>query len=502
MPESTGRADRRVQAYAYLMTVKDYGVGAERTIPRPEGYDEEKYRYAPPWPRSWNATSGKLPNSKYEINQHPYGSDLQGVNYDYPEASYARRRAIERLYMLHALGYLYYIQTGEGLRNIGLSEDDYRAEDGWPQLLYIREARRFEADAVMNESDIMLARTLVRPDAIGLGDYAMDSHATQPKTDPTTPDMGEGEFYLPQYTPWHQIPFRITIPKRVDNLFITTAVSATHVAYGTYRMEPVRMHFGAAAGVAGALCLRYGLSPREVPSNQIQSELLKNRVGDAQAPARDGIGAPGPLVWPVLLYMFPDVGFDHTAYRPIQWLAARGFYPCPPPSERTPSAQLAAQPFRPDDALTAGEAARLLAILNWRAEAVGERLNDAGIRGPADRVMNRGDIALALARAFGWTAPSGARHYADLDQAVAVAGAAEALYDRGIDVQIWGVLDARDPQGRLLFRPDAPVTRAQFAWWLYLSHRFIGPLFYDHPLDRRPSLPVPLPCQTPPLRLE
>jgi len=502
MEGSTGRGDRRLQAYAYLMTVKHYGPGADRTIPKPEGYDPEKYRYAPPWPKSWNATSGKLPNNKYEINQHPYGSDLQGANYDYPEASYEKRRQIERLFRLHALGYLYYIQTAEGLKQIGLSDDDFRADDGWPTLLYIREARRFEADVVMNQSDIMNARFLVRPDAIGLGDYAMDSHATQPKRDPTTPDMGEGEFYLPQYTPWHQIPFRIMIPRGVDNLFVTTAVSATHVAYGTYRMEPVRMHFGAAAGVAAALCLRYGLRPREVPATQIQLQLLKQQPPAADRPARDGVGAPGPLTCPVLLYKFPDLTPESPCYRAVQWLGARGFYPCPPPTERTPSAVLSAAPFRPDDPLTAAELARLMGILAWRAEAGGDRLKVVPTRGPADRPVTRADVAQVLARAFGWQSPAGQGAYADLTPEHPARQAAEALRARGLDVGVWGVLENRDTQGRPIFQPDRVVTRGQFAVWLYLAHRFVGPLFFDHPLDRRPSLPVPLPCQSYPLRIE
>lgn len=500
MEGSTGRGDRRVQAYAYLITVKDYGPGADKTIPKPEGYDPEKYRYAPPWHRSWNATSGKLPNDKYEINQHPYGSDLQGVNYDYPEASYERRREIEKLYRLHALGYLYWIQTGEGLKHIGLSEDDFRADDGWPTLLYIREARRFIGDVIMNQSDIMNARLLVRPDAIGLGDYAMDSHATQPKTDPTTPDMGEGEFYLPQYTPWHQIPFRIMVPKRVDNLFVPTAVSATHVAYGTYRMEPVRMHFGTASGVAAALCLRYDLLPRDVPVNVIQRELLKRNRQLTGLPTRDGIGTPGPMACPVLLYKFPDITAESPYYQPVQWLGARGFYPCPPPAERTPVSGLAAEPFRPHDPLTAGEMARLLGILAWRARAAGETLKVVRIQGPADRPVTRADVAQALAEMFEWRT-TGQVAYADLE-GTGVQAAAEALRSRGIDTGIWGVVESRDREGRPLFEPNKTVTRGQFAWWLYLAHRFIGPMFYDHPLDRQPHLPAPLPCESYPLRLE
>jgi hypothetical protein len=493
LPGSTGRADRRIQAYSYLMTVKDYGPGADRTIPRPAGYDEARYRHAPPWPRSWNATSGKLPNDKYEINQHPYGSDLQGINYGYPEASYAERRRMESRFRDHALGYLYWIQTGEGRKHIGLSEDDFRAEGGWPSLLYIREARRFEADVVMDESDIMDARKLVRPDAIGIGDYAMDSHATQPKEDPTTADMGEGEFYLPQYTPWHQVPFRIMIPRRVDNLFIATAVSATHVAYGTYRMEPVRMHFGSAAAIGAALCLRHGLLPREVPANQVQSELLKQEAGSAMRPARDGIGAPGPSAHPALLYMFSDVTPSTPGYRAIQWLGARGFYPCPPPAQRTPAQMLASEPFRPDEPLTAGEAMRLLLLLGQRARASGDAFSVPDLPGTPERMLTRGDAAVALAEAFGWKPRQTASRYTDLRDDTEVRRAADALMERGIDVQVWGVTASRNRAGELEFAADRAITRRQFAQWLYLAHRFIGPLFFDHPMDRQPAIPVRLP---------
>ena len=275
LPGSTGRGDRRLQAYAYLMTVQDYGPGADKTIPMPPGYDPRKYEHAPKWEQSWAVSSGRLPNHKFEVNQHPQGSDLQVVNYPYPTASYAERRRIEQLYRDHALGYLYYLQTVEGHKNLGLSEDDYRDSDNWPRLLYIREGRRFESDRMIDETGI--GTRPLHPDSIGLGDYPMDSPPSRPKMDWSTPDLGEGEFYLPQWTPWHQAPYGIMIPKRVSNCFVPTAVSATHVAYGTLRLEPVRMHFGEAAGIAAYLCLHCGVQPRDVPVRQIQSELLKTR---------------------------------------------------------------------------------------------------------------------------------------------------------------------------------------------------------------------------------
>jgi hypothetical protein len=486
LPGSIGQGDKRVQAYAYLMTVQDYGPDADKTIPMPPGYDPKKYEHAVPWDKSWAVSSGKLPNNKFEVNQHPQGSDLQGVNYDYPTTDYSERRRVENLYRDHALGYLYY-ETVEGKKHIGLSEDDYRDSDHWPQLLYIREARRFEADVVLDETDIDQARKYIRPNVIGIGDYPMDSHAVQPKTDWTMPDMGEGEFYLPQYTPWHQVPYGIMIPQRLSNVFVPTAVSATHVAYGTVRLEPVRMHFGEAAGVASYFCARLGLTPKQVPVRQIQAELLKHRTPEPGRYATEGIGGPGPNANPTLLYVLADVKPGLRKYRAIEWLAARGFYPTPPPAQRTAVSGLVAAPFGPDEPIPADEAARLLDLLRKRAQLSGDAWVPQEPLPPMSGSLSRAQAARLVAGFMGWKLPAGDRrqaHYADSPGMPAFADI-EALYDNWIDSRLWDGMPEYSPEGKLYFRPEKPVTRAQFAEMIYLAAINFGPLWEDHPADRR-----------------
>src|SRR5262249_51416067 len=137
--------------------------------------------------------------------------------------------------------------------------------------------------------------------------------------------------------------------------------------YGTLRLEPVRMHFGEAAGIAAYLCLHYDFTPRTVPVRQIQSELLKDRVASPGEHAMDGIGGPGPNAHPAYLYMFPDVKPGDRYFEAIQWLAARGFYPCPEPKERTVASGQIAAPFRPNDPIKGGDAYELLANLQLRS---------------------------------------------------------------------------------------------------------------------------------------
>ncbi len=487
LPGSTGKGDKRIQAYAYLMTVKDYGPGADKTIPEPPGYDVNNYIHAVPFDKSWAVSSGVMPNHKFEINQHPQGSDLQAVNYKYPIDTYAQRRKIEELYKEHDLGYLYYIQTVEGKKNIGLSEDDYRDTDNWPPLLYIREARRIIGKQWLDEEDISDARKVIRPNAIGYGDYPMDSHACQPKLHWNRPDFGEGEFYLPQHTPWHQIPYDIMIPQKVNNLIVPMAVSSSHVAFGALRLESIRMNFGEAAGIAAWFCVHYSMEPADVPVRQIQRELLKSDAGNGMDPARAGIANPGPCRDAGYLYKFPDVTPKTDKFQDIEWLAARGFYPCPPPAKWTASTTMYAAPFHPYTALTWGEAKRLLLFLLAReAYQHGEDHTNAQIPIPAgmeDQPISRGDCAILLARTMGWKAPEGASYYEDLQPGTPVSNAAEALYATYIDSELWDYGKALAPDGKLYFRPNHTLTNAQFAQMLHFAHEYIGPLWYDYRAD-------------------
>ncbi len=329
LPNSTGRGDKRIQAYALMLAVQNYPTEQVRTPP--PGYDPRNYILAPPWEQSWAYLYGRFPNNKFEINQHPHGSDLQEVNYRYPTARWAERRRIYEIYKNHALGYLHYIQTVQGQRRLWLAEDEYRDNENLPPILYVREARRIEGEVLLKEMDIIRARERIRPDSIAIGDYPMDSHAVRRVVVPegVNPEavrhMGEGEYWLYQYTPWYQVPYGVIVPKGVEGLLVSSAVSATHVAYGTLRMEPVRMALGQAAGVAAALSVQTGIPPRRLPISAIQRQLLR-------------FGA--------YIYWFPDVNPATEHFEAIQFLAARGYFP----TER----------FEPTQPLTRGEAARLL----------------------------------------------------------------------------------------------------------------------------------------------
>ncbi len=504
LPGSTGAGDKRIQSYAYLLVVKDYGPGADKTIPPPPGYRREDFIHAPAWKDSWAVTSGKLPGNEYELNQHPQGNDLQAINYGYPTGDYAVRARIEKQYHDHVLGYLYYIQTEQGQKQLGLPDDEYRDTGGFPPLLYVREGRHILGEQLPLESDIAFARRIVRPESVGIGDYPMDSHAVRPKTDWTTPDMGEGEWWLYQYTPWHELPLGSLVPQRLDNVFVTTAVSSTHVSFGTYRLEPVRMAFGQAAGIAANLCIRYGLTAREVPAREIQDDLLPH--------AANPNGDPN-----VYLYYLSDVKPGSRNYRAIQYLSARGF-------------QFAAEELKPDAPTTRGELAHWLRMLADRAapapslrpptlggvkpdaRLVPPRLGELGGRevshdacfpllGPSadesaakalqqesnpEAPVTRAEIARWIVRVLpGLFLPvmRGPFYpYADI-AASPDQEAIRALAGYGIDSRLWDGTRALAPDGQLFFRPDAPLRHEDLFETLFLLQRSLGPMFLDNPAD-------------------
>lgn len=488
---STGRGDRRIQSYAYLLAVKDYGPGTDHTIPKPPGYSEQNYIHTPPWNESWAVTSGRAPGGIYELNQHPQGNDWQGINYRYPLDDYAQRARIEQLYRNHVLGYLYYIETAQGQRQIGLPDDEYRDSGGFPPLLYVREGRRILGEQLPLEADIANSTRYLRPESIGIGDYPMDSHACEPKRDWNRPDNGEGEWWLYRQTPIHQLPMGILIPRRLDNVIVTMAVSSTHVSFGTYRLEPVRMEFGEAAGAIAWLALRYRRPVPAVPVRQAQEEMLLR---------------PAPLAGDggLRLVYYSDLRPDDAYSSSAQFLATRGFTPSGPD-------------FKPGALTTRDDLARWLRALAGRAAAPPKLLGIASdgrdlvraafypyMGSPVDATVlaelgrlegdntpvTRAEAARWLASLLRWKADGWRPRYADITDS-AVRLDAWRLEAHGIDPELWDGPAAVAADARLLFRPSAPLTRGQMMATLYRAQMGLGPLFNDNPADGSAGWPVP-----------
>ncbi len=295
--EVVGTGDKLVQAYNYrLCLTRD--VANRRPWPQPERYERQAYLGL-----LRDLQRGKLkvledvlsilplPGGKADANNHPQGdpsSDLIGGADAYPEANWATRETIAERHRDHLLGLLWFLrhdpEVPERMRVSAqswcLARDEFPELESWPSQLYVREARRILGEVVFSELQAGAAPGAQRPparrDSIAVGAYPMDSHATGGRQ-PGNPDLLEGFFYLARgETKPYQIPYGVLTPRGLDNVLVACALSATHIGYGTLRMEPVFMAVGTAAGAAAQLCLDRGATIREVPLARLQLALLRS----------------------------------------------------------------------------------------------------------------------------------------------------------------------------------------------------------------------------------
>lgn len=279
-PEGTG--DKRIQAYNFRLCLTKV---EENRIPfaKPDGYDPQQYvllgRYLA---TGWNEVFRKfdpLRNNKVDKNNHgAISTDFIGMNYDYPEGDYATREKIFQAHVLYQMGLMWFMgndpSVPEHIRTEwnqwGLCKDEFTDTGGWSHQLYIREARRMKSDYVMTELNCR-GKTAVE-DPIGLGSYNMDSHNCQRFVqDGRAWNEGDVQIGVQPYG----ISYRAIVPKKgeCENLIVPVCLSASHIAYGSIRMEPVFMVLGQSAATAAVLALDRGTSVQDLPYSDLRQAL-------------------------------------------------------------------------------------------------------------------------------------------------------------------------------------------------------------------------------------
>ncbi|WP_080239615.1 FAD-dependent oxidoreductase [Spirosoma rigui] len=286
-PGENGTSDAKIQAYCFRMCLSNHPDNRIR-FPKPPGYDPGRYELlARVFASGWRETFDKydpIPNRKTDTNNHgPFSTDYLGKNYDYPEATYERRRAIIRDHELYQKGLMYYLQNDPhvpadvhtAMQAWGLPNDEFTDNGGWPHQLYIREARRMLGEYVMKENDA-LGKTNV-PNPIGMGSYALDAHNAQRFVTKDGFVQNEGDIGVHPDKPY-SIAYGSILPKEAEcsNLLVPVCVSSSHIAYGSIRMEPVFMILGQSAATAAVLAINRRVSPQRLPYALLQTALLKD----------------------------------------------------------------------------------------------------------------------------------------------------------------------------------------------------------------------------------
>ncbi len=342
-PGEEGGKDHRVQAYCFRMCLTDH---PDNRLPwqKPASYNEADYELLfrnfeagaknIPWHNS------PMPNRKTDVNNNKgFSTDFIGQNYDYPEAGYEQRAQIVQRHLDYQRGLMWTMANHprvpefvrQEISKWGPCKDEFEREDGWQQQLYIREARRMIGDYVMTQHNCQ--GRVVAEQPIGLAAYTMDSHNVQRHVGADGFVHNEGDVQVGGFSPY-PIDYGSITPKKseCENLLVPVCLSATHIAFGSIRMEPVFMVLGQSAGTAAVqaidqqsavqdidyVTLREQLEkdkqklawtgPKRNPVVGITAKSLPGLVLDDEAAERDGFESASASIGP-----FVDIGYRHDS---------------------------------------------------------------------------------------------------------------------------------------------------------------------------------------------
>lgn len=281
-----GEEDNGVQAYNYRMCLTD--VPENRvSIEKPENYDDREYELIfraiqRNIPRDKFFKLDLMPNRKTDSNNKgSISTDYIGMSLNYAEADYETRAEIARKHEDWQRGLIWTLQNHwrvppkvkDFYLPWGLPKDEFIDNKHWPHQLYIREARRMIGALVITEN--IALGNLPISDGVGLASYSMDSHAIKYFVAADGYIMMDGCLYIKLPRPF-AISYQALLPKReqCENLLVPVCLSATHVAFGALRTEPIFMVLGQSAATAACLAIDNNIALQDVSYDKLYERLV------------------------------------------------------------------------------------------------------------------------------------------------------------------------------------------------------------------------------------
>ena len=286
-PGILGSGDRRVQAYNFRMYLAKKPNALP--FPKPKNYDPKRFDLLARYIAAGATELDDFAQLRTgdSNNKGAFSTDNIGMNYDWPEGNYQRREEIYQDHVTYQQGLMWFLTNDERVPAdirakvgaYGLPKDIFIDTGGWPHALYVREARRLVGEFVMTEHFCRHQKTV--EDGVGLAEYTMDSHNVQRfilKMDGKAQAQNEGDVQDWVHGPY-PVSFRSILPKRSEcaNVLVPVCLSASHMAYGSIRMEPVFMVLGQSAATAAVLAIDAGLSVQDVPYLKLRERLLADK---------------------------------------------------------------------------------------------------------------------------------------------------------------------------------------------------------------------------------
>jgi hypothetical protein len=294
----TGEGDGLIQAWGFRLCLTSDPANRIEVM-RPEGYDPRRFALLRNYVQALGGDAklsdflgiSRMPNNKTDVNAGGgVSTNLPGAGLEYIEATPARRREIWEEHRSWAHGLLYFLGNDPAVpeslraqvRQYGLPKDEFLDTGHWPHQLYIRDARRMMGEYVLTQHDLM--RNTTKYDSIGMAQYNIDIREVQwiAHTVYRFPNVAKEalmEGYVSMHVEPYEIPYRALLPRfdECSNLLVPVAISSSHVAYSSFRMEPQYMIAGHAAGLAAALAVREGVDVHRVNLADLQRALRNQK---------------------------------------------------------------------------------------------------------------------------------------------------------------------------------------------------------------------------------
>jgi len=293
-----GSGDKHVQAYNFRICLTNDPAN-RIPITRPPGYDSTKYELLPRYIAKLTAPNDireilkfdLMPNHKTDINNGGgFSTDMIGMNWDYPDGDYETRARIQKEHEIYNKGLLYFIghdpRIPDSVRNFmldwGYPKDEYADNGNWSWQMYVREARRMIGEYVMTQANCQ-SKEIV-DDGIGMAAYGMDSHNSL-RIVINGMAKNEGDVEEGNLAPY-PISYRSLVPKKKEcnNLLVPVCLSATHISYGSIRMEPVFMVLGQSAGLAAVHAINSKKAVQDIDVPALQHQLKTDPLADGSIP--------------------------------------------------------------------------------------------------------------------------------------------------------------------------------------------------------------------------
>jgi hypothetical protein len=290
-PGTPGDPAPGVQAYCYRLCLTT-DPSNSRPIEPPADYDPARYELVVRFIEAclangddmdlrWFSKHDPLPNDKWDFNTATFGGNLPGKSWAWPEAGPTERGRIAKAHEDYHRGLLHFLATDPrvpekvraDMKRFGLPKDEFPDTGGWPHQIYVREARRMIGPLVLTEHHTFGRE--IAPKSVGLGSYGTDIHEIRRIVkDGVVIREGKVAGGRGGAGPY-PIGYDALVPKpeECENLLVTFALSASHSAFASLRMEPVFMITSQSAATAACLAIDAGIAVQSVDYEALRSRL-------------------------------------------------------------------------------------------------------------------------------------------------------------------------------------------------------------------------------------